>query len=409
MQNTDWKINVAVIGINGYGRKHVKAIRELVKHNHAKVIAFCDMNINESSEEVMFLRSEGALYYSDYKEMLKAHPELDMVTVATPLYLHTSMAIDVMEANCNLYLEKPPAITIQDVDRMIEVQKKTGMLCTVGFQNTCCEAFQRLLKLISDGTLGKISHITGVGMWKRDSKYYARTPWAGKLTHNGNYVLDGTIFNPLSHLLNNCLIAAGAGETAYPEEVSAELYKAHDIESEDTSCVKIKTKNGIDILFLTTLCHVSNDSPYITVYGSEYKAVWSLNDNFLSVFDKDGKEVIHYESELHKDDLTYIMFRTLAKACAGKRQRIYSPLDQTRNFVLAGNAAFLSSQRVHSIPKGFITVTKDEKGVEKTVINDIDKIILQAEHDFKMFSEQNYIWAIKPEKINTRDLTKFSL
>ncbi len=92
--------------------------------------------------------------------------------------------------------------------------------------------------------------------WPRFDTYYNRTEWAGKLHVNGQWVLDGTINNPLAHMLSDELYLASMKPRAMAEPVSvkAELYHGNDIESEDTSSLRIITDKGVEILFNASLC-----------------------------------------------------------------------------------------------------------------------------------------------------------
>ena len=64
--------------------------------------------------------------YDSYSEML-ADPEVKVVHIVTPHYLHASPTIQAAEAGKHVLCEKPMALTIEDGERMIEAcQKKRG-------------------------------------------------------------------------------------------------------------------------------------------------------------------------------------------------------------------------------------------------------------------------------------------
>ncbi|MEM2970618.1 MAG: Gfo/Idh/MocA family oxidoreductase, partial [Candidatus Bathyarchaeia archaeon] len=149
------------------------------------------------------------------------------------------MTIETLENGYNLIVEKPPAATIQDLDEMLEAERKSGKFCAVGFQFLYMKTVRKLKEYICDGKLGEIEKVLVKGKWKRQDSYYERTPWAGKFIYNGQYVLDGTINNPLAHFLMNSLYFASRkrGEADNPKLVRAELYRGHQIEGEDTSCL----------------------------------------------------------------------------------------------------------------------------------------------------------------------------
>lgn len=265
------KLRAAIIGIGGYGETHTRVIMQLVKAGLVECRAFAEINPAACKTSFALLTDAGARHYEDYKEMLQRHPEVDFVVIPAPIPLHKPMSIYAMEQGFHVLLEKPPTVTIQDLEEMLEVQQRTGKLVQVMFQMSSSESFQLALRHLRQGTIGQVKSIIGTALWQRSAAYYLRAPWVGKLLHKGNYVLDGTLNNPLSHLLNNCLIAAGNGDplSAKPLSVQAELYRTVDIESENTASVRIVTESGVNILFLTTLSFRSDREPQIFIQGEQ--------------------------------------------------------------------------------------------------------------------------------------------
>jgi hypothetical protein len=199
--------------------------------------------------------------------------------------------------------------------------------------------------------------------------------------HAGEYVLDGTMNNPLSHLLNNCLYAAGLGDSAKaaPVRVQAELYHGHAIEAEDTSCVRIETASGVGVRFYATLCHGSNDTPQLIARGTAGKIVWDYGHRLKIVYAGGDEQVL----EFPKEDLTRNMYLNLMEAIeAGDRGQdaLYCPISACRSFVLATNGAFESSKAIHPLP---------EKHWEQ-----LSSVIARAAEEGKLFSELGEPWAV---------------
>ncbi|MDF2661909.1 MAG: oxidoreductase domain protein [Paenibacillus sp.] len=274
----------AIVGIGGFGSYHVKTMLGLAGEGLLDIVAFAELNIGAYRETYDALTASGAKHYTDYEEMLGAHPEADFVVIATPIAAHKPMCIRALRSGFHVIVEKPPAVTVQDIDEMIAAQRESGRLCQVNFQNTSGTAFRQLLDRLNAGAIGRITDVTGVGMWKRQRSYYERTRWAGKLVCDGQFVLDGTINNPFAHLMHNCLLAAGSGDAAAsaPDWVQAELYHANEIEGDDVSCVRIGTARGVNVHFYAMLCHERNDAPSISIQGTEGEALWHY-DNRLEI------------------------------------------------------------------------------------------------------------------------------
>jgi predicted dehydrogenase len=389
----------ALIGIGGFGKNHTKQMTELSAEGRLQCVAFAEPNPEVNRPFYDSLIGIGAKPYTDYREMIQAHPELDFVAIATPIALHKPMCIYAMEHGMHALTEKPPAVTVQDVEEMAEVSRRTGKLCAVSFQMTGIHAFRKLLELLQEGAVGELKQVTGTGLWHRTDEYYARTAWAGKLVHSGQYVLDGTMNNPLSHLLNNCLFAAGLGDSAKaaPTSVQAELYHGHAIEAEDTSCVRIETACGVDVRFYATLCHSSNDTPRLIAQGTAGKIVWDYGHR-LRVVDAGGNEQM---MEFPKEDLTRNMYLNLMEAIeAGEsvdagQAKLFCPVNACRSFVLATNGAFESAKAIHPLPA-------EHWGR-------LSEAIARAAAEGKLFSELGEPWAVPSAPFALDGYRRFSM
>ena len=362
----------------------------------------CDTNYEANREKIDELSRRGVKFYNDYLDMLEQEQELDIVSISTPIQLHRKMAVEAMEKGFNVLLEKPPAVTIQDIEKIIATSVRTKRLCAVNFPQTSGKAFNQLKTYVEKGKLGKIISITGVGMWKRLDSYYTRTPWAGKLLVNDNYVLDGTINNPLAHLINNMMFLATCAGAEKVTAVTAELYHAHNIEGEDTSCLKAEMDNGMNLFYYATLCSKTQQIPYIIVEGTEGKAKWNYS-NELEIEVGGKTEKTSFETEVFMEN----MYRNLIATISDETIKLFCSIEQTRNFVLTSNGAFESSGKIHAIPPQHIK-RYDEEGSVATEIIDMNKIEdIAKEH--KLFSEAGIDWAIKGKRFDLSDYKEFGM
>jgi predicted dehydrogenase len=399
------KIRAALIGVGGFGKVHVRHFTELSALGQLEITAFSDINPDVNKEGWDQLLAGGGVPYTDYRTMLDSHPELDLVVIASPIPMHKEMAIEVFQRGIHVLIEKPPAVTIQDLDEMLNAQKESASLCQVDFQNTSGGAFRKLLDTIHNGQIGDVLHVTGTGLWKRTQAYYDRTGWAGKLVFKGNYVLDGTINNPLAHLLNNCLLAAGGGivDEGKPLDVQAELYHANPIEGDDTSCLRIRTQSGAIVHFYASLCADKQEVPGIMVKGTLGELFWNY-ENTLDVR-------IGLEHSLHTsppEDYVRNMYLNLFAAIHDPTVQLYSSLEMCRNFVLAVNGAFESSQETYQIAESYLT-RQNEGDTTFTGIKDIKSIITDAAAKGLLFSELDVAWAVAGRPFPLEGYSKFNL
>jgi len=236
------------------------------------------------------------------------------------------------------------------------------------------------------GKTGKIISVTGQGIWSRNKSYFNRSPWAGKIKIDGSYVLDGTVNNPLAHLINNCIILLmlKGVENDRPDWVRAELYRANEIESEDTSCLKIMTLGKVEIYFVTTIAAKDVEGPFIIVEGSEGSSYWNY-DGEIRFYQT--KSQIPYESLTLKSDAEIDMYDNVIDVIKGKAESVSvsCTLETARNFVLASNLAFESSKLTHKIDDKFIGNVINLDGTQSIYIKDINELIHKAVKDKKLY------------------------
>jgi hypothetical protein len=96
---------------------------------------------------------------------------------------------------------------------------------------------------------------------------------------------DGAVANPFAHALMNCLDIAGAIEIE-PECIEAELFHANDIESDDTSSVRVRCGDVV-VNLAVTLCADSIVEPYVVVVGERATARWDYPSDDL-LLDRNG-------------------------------------------------------------------------------------------------------------------------
>ncbi|WP_164821238.1 Gfo/Idh/MocA family protein [Paenibacillus koleovorans] len=391
-------INIGIIGVNGFGAVHLKQVRALAEAGAVKLVAVSDLRIDE--EKQAELQAEGAVLYSDYKAMLAEERSMQLVIVSTPIHLHAGMGIDVMEAGYDLLLEKPPAATIEDLDRLIDTMERTGKRCAVNFSSFTHKMRQAMADWVAAGKLGEVTAVKGLGLWKRAASYYNRTPWAGKLSVNGRLVLDGTVMNPFSHLLNLLVqssVICGAAQRGVsdstdsgPTQVQAELYHGNTIEGDDTSCIRVMVEGGPTVSFYATLCsRDGTDTPLMLIEGTagsircEYNKKLELTTAAGETVVVETEDVWPYSSNLMN------MIRVLR----GEESELICPLRATRRFMLTANGAFESAGAVRNVASEHLVKHVNDSGDTSTWIVDIEATLREAFESCKLLSEFGTPWA----------------
>ena len=326
----------------------------------------------------------------------------DAVVVPTPIHTHCELTKKCLEAGMHVLLEKPPVATIQQHDELLACSAATGKSVGVNFNRLYAPIAQQLKRDLSSGKYGRIKRVRSMAGWVRMDSYYTRSPWAGMLKADGQWVLDGTINNPLAHMLADDLYLASMDpdKMANPITVQAELYRGHDIQSEDTSSLRIITDEDVEIIYMGTLCP-EREVRSLTAIDTEQATIEYDSWNKASVNYKDGRQ----ERLEDGSDNRAAMLAQMIPAIDGP-EPFRITLEICRPFTLAVNAAFDSSGQIYSVSPEHLRRFDCEESV-KTEIKGISDLMDKAHARGKVFSEISAPWTRATKPIQVTDYKKF--
>lgn len=223
----------ALIGCGRVSPNHIVAATK----NGLEIVGLCDISKNavyELKEKYPMIKN--VKFYKDYRDMLEnAKPEL--VAIATESGSHADIAVDCINAGCNVIIEKPIALSISDADRIIEAAERMNVKVAANHQNRFNTSIQKIRSAVESGRFGKLFHATTQIRWSRTESYYKQAPWRGTWEKDGGALMNQCIHN--IDLLNWML-----GEE--PVEVIAMTDNLNHgyIEGEDIGLAIVRYKNG---------------------------------------------------------------------------------------------------------------------------------------------------------------------
>ncbi|WP_258803306.1 Gfo/Idh/MocA family protein [Pseudarthrobacter sp. NS4] len=294
-RETGGAARVALVGVHGFGTHHLRNLERLQATGAVDLAAVADPQPPAPGSV-----PESAAVFPGLAELLAETPALDVIIVATPIQTHAPLALAALATDADLYLEKPPVASLADFNRLLDAAAASGSSVQIGFQSLGSHALKAIEDLLEAGTIGTLQGISATGRWVRDKAYYKRSRWAGKRSLNGVDVVDGVATNPLAHAVATALRIAGARTTADVASVETELYRANEIESDDTSVIRIRAASGLPITCALTICATESMEPYVTLQGSAGTAVFHYTEDRLTVETPSGRS----EKTYGRDDLT---------------------------------------------------------------------------------------------------------
>lgn len=111
------------VGFIGCGRILDLNILGYLERDDVEIAAFCDVSRETLDSRVG--RYGDARTYTDYTRMLE-DPGVDIVEVLTPHHLHHRMVLDSLAAGKHVSLQKPPAVSIGEMESICEAAQKAS-------------------------------------------------------------------------------------------------------------------------------------------------------------------------------------------------------------------------------------------------------------------------------------------
>lgn len=266
------KLKFAILGCGRISTRHVEAI--INNKDNAELVAVYDivegLALEKKEQYESSIEGSNVKVYTDYNEFLNDR-HIDVVTIATISGYHAEQAIDCLNHDKHVLIEKPMALSIEDADKVIELGKEKNKKVCVSHQNRFSPAVQKLRRAIEEERFGKLIHGTARVLWARDDNYYKQASW------RGTKVLDGgTLMNQCIHNIDLLQWMMG-GEV---ERLSSETDTfIRNIETEDFGAMLIRFKNGAVGIVEGSVCvYPKNLEETLSMFGEKGTVVISGNE-----------------------------------------------------------------------------------------------------------------------------------
>ena len=109
---------------------------------------------------------------TDWKNVVE-RPDIDIIDVCTPTYLHKDIVIAAAKNGKQIFCEKPVALNFAEAKEMYETAEKAGVLHYLNHNYRRTPAITFARQLIEQGKLGKIFHWRGTYLqdWITDPNF----------------------------------------------------------------------------------------------------------------------------------------------------------------------------------------------------------------------------------------------
>jgi predicted dehydrogenase len=147
------KLRVGQVGLGYWGRNLARVFDDV-----ADLRWLCDAS--EPLREEFARRYPDAQVTGDFEQMISSG-EIEAVVIATPVPTHYPLARAALEAGLNVFVEKPPAMRVEEMEELIGLAEARGLVLMPGHLLLYHPAVQKLKQLVETGEIGDVLVVYG--------------------------------------------------------------------------------------------------------------------------------------------------------------------------------------------------------------------------------------------------------
>ena len=145
----DKKVGVGLVGSQFISSIHADALSRV---SDAEILAV--MSPTKGHAENFAKKFNIPNHFTDLDKML-AMPQIDMVVIGAPNYLHCEITLKIAKAGKHVVVEKPLCMNLKEADLMIDACKKANVKLMYAEELCFAPKYVRLKALLDEGALGE--------------------------------------------------------------------------------------------------------------------------------------------------------------------------------------------------------------------------------------------------------------
>lgn len=194
------------------------------------------------AEAFGFKRSTGSW------QELAADPDIDVVGICSPTYLHRDMTLAAIAAGKHVLCEKPLALSAREANEMANAAERAGVKTLVGYNYIKNPATQLAKQMIENGEIGEIVHFRGTHnedflmdpalpmSWRLKAAYGSRAGALGDLASH--------IINLAHYLCGPIAEVVGESQTVHRQRPGKDG-QLEAVENDDQTNFLVKFESGV--------------------------------------------------------------------------------------------------------------------------------------------------------------------
>jgi UDP-2-acetamido-3-amino-2,3-dideoxy-glucuronate N-acetyltransferase len=228
------KKHIAVVGCGHWGKNLVR--------NFSELGALCSIS-DPNSEIAEQYVSQYNVKKCSFTEIIN-DPTIKGVVLAVPAHLHASMAIEAMNKNKHVFVEKPLAMNEVEAEAMIATAKKNKVQLMVGHLLQYHPIFKMIREYVKEGKVGEINYI-----------------YSNRLSFGKVRTEEDVIWSFAPHDISMILSLTGQE----PEYVSSNAISILQKNIADTATIHLQFKSGLQSHISVSWLHPYKEHKLVVV------------------------------------------------------------------------------------------------------------------------------------------------
>lgn len=176
------KINVGIIGCGQIATKaHIPNLNTIP---NVRIRALCSRS-EESLYAANLLCGDKDVRLYRRSEDLLADNDIDAVLICVPNDIHAQEAMQALDAQKHVFLEKPLATTTADAQAIVRKVRSSNKILQVGYEFHYSEVIRQTKKIVQEGTIGRIKL-----MHMKVTRFPLRSGWRDNPLQSGGVMLE---------------------------------------------------------------------------------------------------------------------------------------------------------------------------------------------------------------------------
>src|SRR5437763_345655 len=284
MQKNNHKLRIGMVGAGSIVRaRHLPALK---KHPEVEIVAVSNLTY-ESSEKFCRENLPHATPMQNWADLL-ALPELDIIWIGTPPYMHSAVTISALEAGKHVFCQARMSMDLTEAEEMLAVSKRypelVTMLCPPPFG---LRGDLMVKKILAENYIGQPHHVRLQSFHGNYLDPDAPAHWRQKIQISGlNTLTLGIYIEVLQRWLGDITGVFARGKIIQP------LREAYNVIVPDLLTVLCSFESGAEGVLEFSGINALEEGDRLEVYGSNWNLTYDFTDDVMET-GKIGDRALH--------------------------------------------------------------------------------------------------------------------